>query len=1049
MFIVEDRYKVFLVCLATASLVIVVAFAISTSLSILIAIFFLTALWVVRPLWASAATAYARVLLACVALLSVAAAYYLAPQYITSAINSAIVAVNRNFHIGLSSIDASHPPAYILFLLVVGIAMIVRAVPDRTIMPPLERLPDSQTGSEFKGDLLAFAELWEHRLNIIDRETNWSNRDFVSIDAEVEVHSLDRNNRRVGDIVKALRLEQGDQPILILGEPGSGKSVVLRRLCRDLLKETASTGRLPVYINLKNWTSPIAWSVETPPSTAELRNYIHAYIHREADDMFADRFLRENFESMLKKGTLFFILDSFDEIPAVMDHAENSWVIGELSNVIGQFLRGAHASKGIVASRYFKRPSDRLAAGAIYRIKPFDESRIRTVLRQVGMRSEDQVREVFRSRADLVSAAANPLIANLLATYVREHGGEWPLRKLHLFNDYIQRQLSDEGIRARSAEVGLHSEAILETTIAVAWEMMKSDEFGLEIPVQVLTTRLSHLPIDNVLRLLKFARLGRLSITGATNFSFVHRRFQEFFVVVGMLQAETIPELDAILSDTRYRDILALYCEVATAAGANSISAYCWRQIEEDSDQSRVVYSGDQLEVVHSLRFLTEAFRSRRDFTDEFLEKLAKYIREQLRYQDLRPLTAKFASEAVALLDDARAAELFPIALTSGSAWVRETAFRACRHLVTVSPIMRRAALDHVLEYRNRPVTGTALIKNHRDLQFSLSISDGFRAVRNMELAWLADAIIFAISFFGLAALSPIAAICVWAAISYVNSFHPVALEARLVRAYVVGISIFLISLAAIYLYGVGWLLGFPTWWPSNPLLFWDGSISSFTMASCPQCISYAYTSFVGLCLLGLLPLVPIIVAVYCWPRSGSAFKMNRGLPKWARRAPLPRRKQMQFFSETHKPISWSEVFQWVKPIAIGVPVGIAVVPAISWLLNFLGPKISLALVLSFVGLLLLYGGVTAGAKRLFRYRRDLKVLNACRVSGTMQREQIQEVLESLEGAEARLKFVGMLLSNHVLAVGKWRDGRLPFQSNDRVSDELARLEERWLGLDH
>lgn len=92
-----------------------------------------------------------------------------------------------------------------------------------------------------------------------------------------------------------------------------------------------------------------------------------------------------------------------------MDNPENAWIIETLSDVIGQFLRGAHASRGIVASRYFKRPTDRLAAGSVYRIKPFDDARIRTVLKLVGMRTDEQVRHVFRSRPDLVSAATNPL----------------------------------------------------------------------------------------------------------------------------------------------------------------------------------------------------------------------------------------------------------------------------------------------------------------------------------------------------------------------------------------------------------------------------------------------------------------------------------------------------------------------------------------------------------------------------------------------------------------------------------------------------------------
>lgn len=283
----DDRYKASLGSLGLVILTIVIAFEVSTSLAILIAVVFLAALWLVHPLWLGAITVYARVRLACVGLLALATTYYLAPQYLASLINNMVMLANRQWHLTLTPIDTSPAPFWIFFFVVAGIAVIIRSLPDRPIMPPLSR-HDGEIDEQFDKDLLAFAELWEHRLTIIDRETNWSNRDFVSLDAEVEVHSLDRNQRRVGDIVKTLRAEQSDQPILILGEPGSGKSVVLRRLCRELLKETRATGRLPIYINLKNWTSKLGWTEEQPPTTAELRDYIHAYIHREADDIFAD-----------------------------------------------------------------------------------------------------------------------------------------------------------------------------------------------------------------------------------------------------------------------------------------------------------------------------------------------------------------------------------------------------------------------------------------------------------------------------------------------------------------------------------------------------------------------------------------------------------------------------------------------------------------------------------------------------------------------------------------------------------------------------------------
>jgi hypothetical protein len=302
----EDRYKAFAIWLAISSLTIAIAYQSSLSLAILTAVFFLLALLVVHPLWLSANTNYARVRLACVSLLSICASYYLAPQYIAALVNGAMILVNERFTWHLPLLDTSTPPSWVLVIVIAAISVVLHSLPDRLIMPKAESSADKPNDDTFDDDLRAFAELWQHRLSVIDRETNWSNRDFVPLDAEVETHSLDRNDRGVRDLIRALQFDSTNAPILILGEPGSGKSIALRRLCRELLRETHSSKRLPLYVNLKNWTASARWNEANPPTTAQLRDYVHSYIHREADDLFADRFLRRNFDNLLRQGTFFF-----------------------------------------------------------------------------------------------------------------------------------------------------------------------------------------------------------------------------------------------------------------------------------------------------------------------------------------------------------------------------------------------------------------------------------------------------------------------------------------------------------------------------------------------------------------------------------------------------------------------------------------------------------------------------------------------------------------------------------------------------------------------
>jgi hypothetical protein len=113
-----------------------------------------------------------------------------------------------------------------------------------------------------------------------------------------------------------------------------------------------------------------------------------------------------------------------------------------------------------------------------------------------------------------------------------------------------------------------------------------------------------------------------------------------------------------------------------------------------------------------------------------------------------------------------------------------------------------------------------------------------------------------------------------------------------------------------------------------------------------------------------------------------------------------------------------------------------------------LGERIILIVALCAAGAALFYWLGRAILSWFLRGIRDTKVLRSCRITAVMQRQKIQEILELLKGEGARLRFIRALLANHVVAVGAWRDGCPPFRPNDRVSDELIRLEERWLRLD-
>ena len=97
----------------------------------------------------------------------------------------------------------------------------------------------------------------------------------------------------------------------------------------------------------------------------------------------------------------------------------------------------------------------------------------------------------------------------------------------------------------------------------------------------------------------------------------------------------------------------------------------------------------------------------------------------------------------------------------------------------------------------------------------------------------------------------------------------------------------------------------------------------------------------------------------------------------------------------------------------------------------------------------LLIGGALGmrGLKNWAAWRRDKRYLDGLEVRGRWTRSQAAGVLDRLETASGRYRFVTMLEAGNVEPEGSWPGRTLPSYGRDRASILLAQLEERWLGL--
>ena len=128
---------------------------------------------------------------------------------------------------------------------------------------------------------------------------------FTPMDAELEVRIGSKRKKRYDDLLKCLKQNRkGKTVFLVKGNPGSGKSVALRKLSTDLMRNVQDSGRIPVYINLKHWNE--AWTAERLPTVDDLIVFIKKQILHDLDglDGPAKKYLEEHFDELVPNGKL-------------------------------------------------------------------------------------------------------------------------------------------------------------------------------------------------------------------------------------------------------------------------------------------------------------------------------------------------------------------------------------------------------------------------------------------------------------------------------------------------------------------------------------------------------------------------------------------------------------------------------------------------------------------------------------------------------------------------------------------------------------------------
>jgi MFS family permease len=241
--------------------------------------------------------------------------------------------------------------------------------------------------------------------------------------------------------------------LLILGEPGSGKTMTLLELTRDLINRAEHDVNLPmpVVFNLSSWKGG--------------KQTIAAWLVQELNSQY--QVPKQTGSNWIKNGQLLLLLDGLDEVRSDIRHA--------CVQALTQFHQQHGDTEIVVCSRLkdYETLKYRLHFQAAIYVQPLSSEQIQQYLNSAGAELAP-VTTALQSDTQLQELAKSPLMLNIIAIALQPYGhptagaAPWAIacdtaqsaiayqrssvkdlpsmsleeRRQHLFNAYIERMFS-------------------------------------------------------------------------------------------------------------------------------------------------------------------------------------------------------------------------------------------------------------------------------------------------------------------------------------------------------------------------------------------------------------------------------------------------------------------------------------------------------------------------------------------------------------------------------------------------------------------------------
>ncbi|XVS62128.1 NACHT domain-containing protein [Actinosynnema sp. CA-299493] len=400
---------------------------------------------------------------------------------------------------------------------------------------------------------------------------------YTELEAEVEMegrthhrhfgklHDLLTPAGNIPQRVKSLSVaveRTAEKNILVEGVPGAGKSIALRHTAQAMAKRLSGRKSappkvvLPLYVNLKTFRPP------RPVTSDHVAEFVKDAVNPHQNARVR-KFLETELPPGLDEGEFLFLFDSFDEIPDILSSTDVDEVVQEYITAISTFLGPFNRCRGVLASREYRGPGR--IGWPRFRILALTEERQHTLAVEWNLDSARRAvlfNGLETADPELRTLAHTPLVLSLLCLYV-ETNGEFPDVSHKLFSGYVNDMISRHERDFRKLyNVGQGTVRLVAEH--AAFLMASTPGFGLQVDRpelrSMLRNRDSSLDDDTAeaaLRALEYAKIARpvkVKTRDGGEFTFIHRRIQEYFATCVVLENLDLVPPETLVLDHNWRE---------------------------------------------------------------------------------------------------------------------------------------------------------------------------------------------------------------------------------------------------------------------------------------------------------------------------------------------------------------------------------------------------------------------------------------------------------------------------------------------------------------